>query len=105
MEQRKEALDAMKASQAAVLPFQQAKLRAQQTVWSYANKARELATAVIPMKNRAMEIAAQSDAFQKKGNPVVAQEMQMHAHDLMDKALQLEGQAKSFQNTANKMNG
>lgn len=102
--QRQEAAEASKAAAAAALPFQQAKLRAQQSIWSYATKARELATAVIPLKNKAVTIAAQSNAFQKSGNPVAAQQMQMQAHDLMDKALQLEGQAKSFQDTANHLN-
>jgi hypothetical protein len=91
-------------AQEEALPFQQAKLRAQQTAVEFAGRARELAEAVIPLKGKAMEIANSAQAFQDANNPVMAQQMLMKGHDLLDKALQYEGTAKGFASTANGIN-
>lgn len=103
--ERLERLEAAKESQRVAMPFQQAKLRAEQSIVSYAARARELATAVIHLKGKALKIAADSNQYQQLGNVVMAQQEQMKAHDLLDKALQMEGVAKGFQDTANKING
>lgn len=92
-------------AQAAALPFQSAKLRATQTMWSYVAKGRELALAVAELKNKAIEIAQASVPLQATGNPVMAQQLQMQAHDLMNKALQFEAQAKNLQASAEAIRG
>jgi len=85
-------------------PFQQSKLRSEQTAVEYAARARELAMAVIPLKAKAMEIANQAEAFQQANNPVMAQQMLMKGHDLLDKAIQMQGTAKGFDATAKQIN-
>mmetsp|Transcript_95466 Transcript_95466/g.275645 ORF Transcript_95466/g.275645 Transcript_95466/m.275645 type:complete len:345 (+) Transcript_95466:110-1144(+) len=101
-EQRRKEM-AADAAQKAALPFQKAKLRATQTMWSYVIKGRELAAAVTELKNKAIEIAQVSVPLQETGNPVAAQQLQMQAHDLMNKALQFEAQAKNLQAAAEKI--
>jgi hypothetical protein len=91
-------------AQAAALPFQQAKLRSAQTMYSYAYQAQELAGVVGELKRKAVEIAQESLPLQARGNVVVAQQLQMQAHDLLDKALQMEAQARDFDRTANDIN-
>jgi len=85
-------------------PFQQSKLRAEQTSVEYASRARELAIAVTPLKSKAMEIANMAEGFQQANNPVMAQQMLMKGHDLLDKAIQMEGTAKAFDATAKSIN-
>lgn len=82
------------SAQAAALPYLQGRLQAQQTMLLYVEKARELAMAVSGLKERAMRIAEASQPLQKAGDVVHAQQLQLEAHDLMDKALQMQGQAK-----------
>jgi len=91
-------------AQEEALPFQQAKLRSEQTAVEYAARARELAKAVIPLKGKAMEIANQAEAFQQANNPVMAQQMLMKGHDLLDKAIQMQDTAKGFDATAKQIN-
>jgi len=85
-------------------PFQQSKLRSQQTAIDYAARARELAMAVIPLKAKAVEVSNLAEGFQQSNNPVMAQQMLMKGHDLLDKAIQMEGTAKGFSATANTIN-
>merc|ERR1740123_1781835 len=92
---------AAESAQAAAVPFQAAKLRAGQTMIEYAGQSRELATAVIHLKAKAVEISRHAQQQQKNGDVVTAQRLQMQAHDLMDKAVQMERQAKKFDRTAN----
>jgi len=82
------------SAQVAALPYLQGRLQAQQTMLLYVEKARELAMAVTGLKDRAMKIAETSLPLQKAGDVVHAQQLQLEAHDLMDKALQMQGQAK-----------
>lgn len=96
---------AAQAAQVAALPFQQAKLRSVQTMYSYATQAQELATAVKELKLKALKIAGQAEPLQKRGNVVVAQRLRMQAHDLMDKASQMAAQAKGFSSTAASIRG
>lgn len=97
------AKDASKAAQLAALPWQQAKIRASQTMISYASQARDLANAVTQLKLKAPGISQQAGVLQARGDVVHAQQMQIAAHDLLDKAGQLESQAKSFDKTARKI--
>lgn len=97
--------DAAIAAQEQAAPYQQAKVRAEKNVVEYVLRARELAEASIKLKGEAMRVAANANTYQGKGNVVIAQQEMMKAHDLMDKALQLEGSAKGFEGTANKING
>jgi len=96
---------AANAAQEAAYPFQQAKLRAGQAMYSYAYQARELANAVTQLKKKSIEIANEALPLQRNGNVVVAQRLRMQAADLMDKALQMQDQAKSFHKTASKIGG
>lgn len=84
------------AAQAAALPYMKGRMQAQQTMLLYVEKAREVATAVAALKSRAMRIASQAPYLQKAGDVVHAQQLEYEAHDLMDKALQLQGQAKAM---------
>merc|ERR1719454_2156049 len=93
------------SAQEQAAPYQQAKVRAEKNVVEYVLRARELAEASIKLKSEAMRVAANANSYQGKGNVVIAQQEMMKAHDLMDKALQLEGSAKGFESTANKING
>lgn len=95
---------AAESAQTAAVPFQAAKLRAGQTMIEYAGQSRELATAVSHLKAKAVEISRQAQQQQKNGDVVTAQRLQMQAHDLMDKAVQMERQAKKFDRTANSIN-
>jgi hypothetical protein len=96
--------DAAKAAQIAALPWQQAKLRAGQTMISYVSQARDLANAVTQLKLQAPKMSAQANVLQANGDVVQAQQMQIGAHDVLDKAAQLESQAKGFNEIANKIN-
>jgi len=87
-------------AQEEALPFQQSKMRAEQTAVEFAVRARELAHAVIPLKAKSMEIANMAQGFQDSNNPVMAQQMLMKGHDLLDKAIQMQDTAKAFQSTA-----
>jgi hypothetical protein len=97
------AKDAAKAAQIAALPWQQAKVRASQTMISYASQARDLANAVTHLKLKAPGLSKQAGVLQARGDVVHAQQLQIAAHDLLDKAGQLESQAKSFDKTARKI--
>eukprot|EP00397_Hematodinium_sp_SG-2012_P058972 GEMP01075107.1.p1 GENE.GEMP01075107.1~~GEMP01075107.1.p1 ORF type:complete len:304 (+),score=118.15 GEMP01075107.1:202-1113(+) len=93
--------DAMESAR----PFQQGKWRAEKDTAEYVLRARELATAVTALKNESVKIAAGANKYQKEGNVVIAQQQMMRAHDLMDKALQMQAQAEGFQKTAQTING
>merc|ERR1719156_263834 len=95
---------AAEGAQEEAKPFQQSKLRAEQTSVEYASRARELAIAVTPLKSKAMEIANMAESFQQANNPVMAQQMLMKGHDLLDKAIQMQDTAKGFSATANQIN-
>lgn len=96
--------DAAKAAQVAALPWQQAKVRAGETMISYLAQARDLANAVTHLKLMAPELSKQAGVLQSRGDVVRAQEHQIAAKDLLDKASQLESQALSFNKMANKIN-
>lgn len=97
--------EASKAAQIAALPWQQAKIRAGQTMISYASQARDLANAVTHLKNQAPVLSKQAVTLQAFGDVVRAQEHQIAAKDLLDKADQLASQAQNFNKIANKING
>jgi hypothetical protein len=97
------AKQAAKAAEIAALPWQQAKMRASQTMISYASQARDLANAVTHLKLKAPDLSAQAGVLQSRGDVVHAQQLQIAAHDLLDKADQLESQAKTFDKTARKI--
>lgn len=88
------------AAQTAALPYQQGKMQAQQTMIAYAEKGQELATATAELKKRAVEIAEASVPLQRVGNVVQAQRLQMESRDVLDKAQQMEAQAKALSATA-----
>lgn len=93
--------NAATGAQKAALPFQQAKVRAGQTVVSYLTKAQSLGNAAVQLKKKAIQIAWQANAFTGKMELIpMAQQMSMQAHDMMDKAQQLAGQASGFQSSA-----
>jgi len=94
-----------KAALEAATPFQQAKWRSEKNAVEYVLRARELAQAVTALKNEAVRIAADANTYQSQGNVVIAQQRMMQAHDLMDKAIQMQGQAEGFQKTAQTING
>lgn len=101
--EKKLAREAAKDAQLAAEPWQQARLRAQQTMVSYLSQARDLANAVTHLKLQAPKLNAQARVLQSRGDVVHAQELQIAAHDLFDKAAQLAGQAASFQKMAGKI--
>lgn len=101
--EKKLAREAAKNAQIAALPWQQARLRAQQTMVSYLSQARDLANAVTHLKLQAPKLNAQALVLQRRGDVVHAQELQIAAHDLFDKAAQLASQAQSFQKMAGKI--
>jgi len=103
--EKKLAREAAKAAQIAALPWQQAKMRAGQTMVSYLSQGRDLANAVTQLKLQAPQLANQAGVLQARGDVVHAQEQQIAAHDLIDKADQLAGQAINFNKIANKING
>jgi len=93
--------NAATGAQKAALPFQQAKVRAGQSVVSYLTKAQSLGNAAVALKKKAIQIAWQANAFTGKMELIpMAQQMSMQAHDMMDKAQQLAGQASGFQTSA-----
>merc|ERR1719213_719109 len=96
---------AAEMAQTAALPFEEAKVRAEQNVVNYASQAQSLAHAVIQLKGKAMQIANQAEMYQQRRNPVMAQQLLMRSHDLLDRALQLQDQAKSNDATARQING
>jgi len=96
---------AAKEAQLAALPFQQAKIRAGQTMVDYLANARDLAQAVTELKNKAPYIQQQAQGLQERGDIVHAQQYQIMAKDMLDKANQLASQATSFDKQANKING
>lgn len=96
--------EAAKAAQIAALPWQQAKIRASESMVSYLSQGRDLANAVTQLKLMAPELSKQAGVLQSRGDVVRAQEHQIAAKDLLDKASQLEGQAVSFSKMANKIN-
>jgi len=103
--EKKLAREAAKNAQVAALPWQQAKMRAQQTMVSYLSQARDLANAIGPLKLQAPKLSAQAGVLQARGDVVHAQELQIAAHDLLDKAAQLTSQATSFSKMASKIQG
>lgn len=96
---------AAKDAQIAALPWQQAKMRAGQTMVSYASQARDLANAAGHLKLQAPKLSVQAGVLQARGDVVHAQEQQIAAHDLLDKAGQLASQAQNFHTIANKIQG
>lgn len=103
--EKKLAQQAAKAAELAALPWQQAKLRAGQTMISYISQGRDLTNAAAQLKLNAPEIAKQAGIMQSRGDIVHAQEYQIAAHDLLDKADQLHGQAVGFDKTARQIQG
>jgi len=103
--ERKLSRDAAKSAQLAALPWQQAKMRAGQEMISYASQGRALANAVTELKLQAPKLATQAGVLQSRGDVVNAQKQMIAAHDIVDKADQLAGQAVSFDKIANKING
>jgi len=99
------AREAAKDAQIAALPWQQAKMRASQTMISYLSQARDLANAVTQLKLQAPKLAVQAGVMQSRGDVVHAQETQIAAHDLLDKAAQLAAQAVNFNGIAGKIQG
>jgi len=103
--ERKLAREAAKDAQIAALPWQQAKMRSEQTMVSYLSQARDLANAVTQLRLQAPVLSKQAGILQRRGDVVRAQEHQIAAKDLLDKAGQLASQASSFSAMANKING
>lgn len=96
---------ATKEAQLAAMPFQQAKLRAGQTMVDYIAQGRDLAQAVTELKNKAPVLQKFAQGLQDRGDVVHAQQYQIMAKDMLDKANQLASQAVGFDKTANKING
>lgn len=102
--ERMRAENAAMAAQVAAVPYRAAKLRSGQAMVSYLVQARELSVAAVQLQKKAFDIARQAAPQQKMGNVVVAQQLQMQAHDLMDKAEQMSEQAKKYGEAAQKIN-
>lgn len=96
---------AMKAASTAGLPYRLAEQRQMKVARDRVVQARDAAQAVIPLKNEAMKVVGQAVAYQAEGKVVPAQEMAIKGHDLMDKAVQLEGYAKGLMSQANSIQG
>lgn len=101
--EKKLAQEAAKAAELAALPWQQAKLRAGQTMISYVSQGRDLTNAASQLKLQAPDLSKQASIMQSRGDVVHAQEYQIAAHDLLDKADQLSSQAVGFDKTARKI--
>jgi len=88
------AINSAKESQKAALPFEQARLRNQKSSLEWVIKAHRLASTVTELKTEAMRIGGTAGAYQSAGLGIIAQNMLNKAHDMMNKAIQLEGMAK-----------
>lgn len=105
MIEKKLAKEAAQAAQLAALPWQQAKIRSAQTMISYVSQARDLANAVTHLRLKAPQLSKQAGILQSRGDVVHAQQYQIAAKDVLDKADQLASQAASFSKIGNKING
>mmetsp|Transcript_6679 Transcript_6679/g.14422 ORF Transcript_6679/g.14422 Transcript_6679/m.14422 type:complete len:316 (-) Transcript_6679:76-1023(-) len=92
----KEAADAME-------PFRQAKLRNAKFAVDYLTKARDFGEATNRLKDESVKVANDAVSYQGKGQVVIAQRLMAQAHDLMDKAKQLEGAANGMHAQAVKL--
>jgi len=86
-------------------PYRAAEMRQSKLARDDVVQARDFAEAVTPIKNEAMKTMLDAVEYQKKGNVVTAQQFALKAHDLMDKAMQMQGHANSLQNHANGLQG
>jgi len=93
-ERRAASIASAKASQLEALPFEQARLRNQKSSLEWVIKAHRIASAVTELKTEAMRIGGTAGAYQSAGLGIIAQNMLSKAHDMMNKAIQLEGMAK-----------
>lgn len=92
-ERRAAAINSAKESQKAALPFEQARIRNQKSSLEWVIKAYRMASAVTELKTEALRIGGTAGAYQSAGLGIIAQNMLNKAHDMMNKAIQLEGMA------------
>merc|ERR1719484_124720 len=78
-------------------PYRAAEMRQSKLARDDVVQARDFAEAVTPIKSEAMKTMLHAVEYQKKGNVVTAQQFALKAHDLMDKAMQMQGHANSLQ--------
>lgn len=97
---RAENIASAKQAQKAALPFEQARLRNQKSSLEWINKAHRLASAVTELKTESLRIGGTAGAYQSAGLGIIAQGMMNKAHDMMNKAIQLEGMAKGAAKSA-----
>lgn len=98
-------LNAAKMANDEALPFQQALVRAKKNSIEYITRANELAQDVTLLKAEAMRIGGTAGAYQSAGIPVIAHRMLNKAHDMMDKAIQMQGLANKYQSSGSSMQG
>jgi hypothetical protein len=94
---------AAEAAQVAALPWQQAKMRSSQTMVSYMSQARDLANAVTQLRLKAPTLSQTAGILQSRGDVVHAQQYQIAAKDLLDKADQMASQAQAFDKMGKKI--
>lgn len=87
------------------VPYRAAELRQKKFAHDHVVEARDFAQAVIPLKTESLKIMVEAQKYQASGNVVVAQEMAIKAHDLMDKAMQMQKHAEGLHATANSIQG
>jgi hypothetical protein len=94
---------AVKAVAEAGAPYCAAEIRLEKLGRDDVVQARDFANAVGPIKMEAMKTMGVANQYQGEGKVVTAQQMALKAHDLMDKAMQMQGHAQSLAGHANKM--
>jgi len=93
-ERRAASIASAKESQREALPFEEARLRNQKSSLEWVIKAHRIASAVTELKTEALRIGGTAGAYQSAGLGIIAQGMLNKAHDMMNKAIQLEGMAR-----------
>lgn len=96
---------AVTAVAGAGVPYRAASMREKKFAHDDIVQARDYAQAVIPIKTESIKVMGEAQKYQAAGNVVVAQEMAIKAHDLMDKGMQLQKHAEGLQGTANSIQG
>jgi len=94
---------AVKAVAEAGAPYRAAEIRLEKLGRDDVVQARDFANAVGPIKGEAMKTMNLANEYQAAGKVVPAQQMALKAHDLMDKAMQMQGHAQSLSAHANSM--
>jgi len=104
-ERRAASIASAKAAQQEALPFEQARLRNQKSSLEWVIKGHRLASAVTELKKEALRVGGTAGAYQSAGLGIIANGMLNKAHDMMNKAIQLEGMAHGAMSNAKAARG